>query len=244
MGLSTGIFQPYRVFTLAVLLRAGLLVYGRFQDQYSALKYTDIDYYVFTDAARCVAQRASPYERDTYRYTPLLAWMLTPTTKGGLWFDLGKVLFTGSDILAGWLIYQILVKRYAMQTRRALQYASIWLLNPMVAQISTRGSSEGVVAVMVMCLLWACLTRRWSLAGVMLGLSVHFKIYPFIYAASIIWWLDDRELGMGSKPSKGQVLLEQMQAFANAPRLRVTAWSAVTFLALNLWMMTMYARRP
>ena len=240
MALSIDIFQPRRVFSAAVLLRAGLLVYGRIQDQYSALKYTDIDYYVFTDAARYVSQGGSPYERDTYRYTPLLAWMLVPTTKGGLWFDFGKVLFAASDILAGWLIYQILVQRYAMQTHRALQYASIWLLNPMVAQISTRGSSEGVVAVMIMCLLWACLTRRWSLAGVMLGLSVHFKIYPFIYAASIVWWLDDRELGTVSKPSKDHGILAQLQAFANMPRLKITAWSAITFLVLNVWMMTMY----
>ena len=167
--------------------------------------------------------------------------MLVPTTKGGLWSDFGKVLFAACDILAGWLIFQILVKRHAMQTQRALQYASIWLLNPMVAQISTRGSSEGVVAVMVMCLLWACLTKRWSLAGVLLGLSVHFKVYPLIYAASIIWWADDREVGTVSRPSKDHGVLAQLQAFANIPRLKITAWSAITFLALNVWMMTMYA---
>ncbi|KAA6410293.1 MAG: GPI mannosyltransferase [Lasallia pustulata] len=138
-------FTTPKVFISAILLRTILLFYGLFQDAHSPLKYTDIDYYVFTDAARYVSRGLSPYQRETYRYTPLLAWLLLPTTWGGTaWFSFGKVVFALSDVVAGWLIVLVLRSPAGggMSTNRALKFASIWLLNPMVATISTRGSSE------------------------------------------------------------------------------------------------------
>lgn len=236
---GTRFFQPFYVFTAAILFRAVLLVYGHYQDQNSALKYTDIDYYVFTDAAKYVAKGESPYERDTYRYTPLLAWLLIPTVWNGLWFDFGKVLFAGSDVLAGWLIYAMLRQTYQMPTLPALKYASIWLLNPMVAQISTRGSSEGVLAFMVMALLYACLSKKWDVAGIWLGVSVHFKIYPFIYAAAIIWWLDDKQLNLPQKTLSSSTMIDQVRTSFNVPRVKVALWSLLTFTILNVWMFMM-----
>ncbi|CAG8975585.1 hypothetical protein HYALB_00006792 [Hymenoscyphus albidus] len=240
--------SPTLIFSASILLRVVLLFYGLWQDANSPLKYTDIDYYVFTDASRFVSLEKSPYDRETYRYTPLLAWLLLPTTWSNTWFSFGKVLFAAGDILAGWLLVLILRNGdVGMKTERALKFASIWLLNPMVATISTRGSSEGLLGVMVIALLWAVLRKKIVLAGLLLGLGVHFKIYPFIYAPSIIWWLDDSQLifstinGKGkTKSSSQQDLLEKATNFLNAPRIILTLTSLLTFAGLNILMYTIY----
>ncbi|OAA54991.1 mannosyltransferase [Niveomyces insectorum RCEF 264] len=182
--------RPAAVYGAAAALRLVLLLYGLWQDAHSPVKYTDIDYLVFTDAARFVAQGASPYERATYRYTPLLAWALLPAVSGGadggveanrstgwwfvvgsqLRFAAGKVLFAVADLVAGWLLERVVresLDRKAAGTNgrgvtgssssrsrstaatTARMYASVWLLNPMVAAISTRGSAEGLLGALV-----------------------------------------------------------------------------------------------
>ena len=241
------LFTPSKVFSAAVALRVILFFYGLLQDACAPLPYTDIDYFVFTDAARYVSQGQSPYDRETYRYTPLLAWLLIPTAwPGAFYFSFGKILFAVSDIIAGWLILRVLESQ-GMDGERALKFASIWLLNPMVATISTRGSSEGLLGVMVVALLWAVLTKKIALAGFLLGLSVHFKIYPFIYGISIIWYLDqdpvpeNRETAnvRTAKPSY-HLLIDQAVAFVTTPRLTLLATSLATFTALNALMYTIY----
>lgn len=239
---ASSIFQSSRViFGSSIALRAVFLVYGLFQDAFSPMKYTDIDYYVFTDAARFISRGQSPYARDTYRYTPLLAWMLYPTTWSGAWFSSGKVLFAVGDVVAGWMMFRILRSYQCFSQERALKFASIWLLNPMVATISTRGSSEGLLGVIVTALLWAVLSKRIAIAGFLMGFAVHFKIYPFIYATSILWWLDENssdqhdERGKKTIKSHFYTILD----IINASRLKFALYSGVTFMALNLSMYLM-----
>ena len=233
-------FTPSKVFTSAIILRITLLFYGIFQDAHSSLPYTDIDYFVFTDAARYVSQGQSPYLRETYRYTPLLAWLLLPTAwPGAVWFSSGKVMFAVADIVAGWLMVLLLQSREGggMPVDRALKFASIWLLNPMVATISTRGSSEGLLGVMVIALVWAVVKQRIVLAGVLLGLAVHFKIYPFIYGVSILWYLKT------ASPEKGdqeRSVIEQLVVFMNYSRIAFTTSALSTFIALNAVMYAQY----
>lgn len=237
MAISSFFSRPYAVFSAAILLRAVFLVYGLFQDAYSPMKYTDIDYFVFTDAARFISRGKSPYARDTYRYTPLLAWMIYPTTWPGFWFSFGKVLFAVGDIITGWMMFRILRTYQSMSQERALKYASIWLLNPMVATISTRGSSEGLLGVFVTALLWAALAKRTPLTGFLLGFAVHFKIYPFVYAASIIWWLDEQQERGGSKTSTtSELTLSRLLGFLTPQRLALTVYSFITFMGLNVAM--------
>lgn len=253
------ISRPVPLLTLSVILRAVLLVYGLVQDAYSPVKYTDIDYLVFTDASRFIAAGASPYDRETYRYTPLLAWLLVPT----VWLpSFGKVVFAAADLVAGWFIARILIEgdggsggnvggkdqkrkevsgseRRGMDPERAYRFAAIWLLNPMVATISTRGSSEGLLGALTAALIYAVYTRRVSLAGVLLGLGVHFKIYPFVYAPAIIWWMDVERMG-GSATTSGASLFAKVIRFITPERVRFTLVSLATFAGLNLLMYTMY----
>ncbi|KAM5456741.1 GPI mannosyltransferase 1 [Microsporum audouinii] len=238
---------PFRVFAAAVLLRVVLLFYGLYQDSHSPMKYTDIDYYVFTDAAKFVSEGQSPYDRATYRYTPLLAWILLPTTwtsLGGqqVWFSFGKALFAISDIIAGWLILHVLRSHQKMDMGRALKFSSIWLLNPMVATISTRGSSEGFLCVMIMALLWAVLEKRITLAGVLLGLGVHFKIYPFIYGPSIIWFMGNRENDKYNKSEGFTIgsLANYVCRLLTPQRIIFGLTSLGVFAALNISMYMLY----
>ncbi|KAI0839040.1 glycosyltransferase family 50 protein [Hypoxylon sp. FL0890] len=245
------ISRPLPLFTAATILRVVMLLYGLWQDANSPLKYTDIDYLVFTDAARFTfsTSSGSPYTRETYRYTPLLAWLLYPTTwPGTFWFSFGKALFAAADLLAGYLIILVLRGPHmGMPADRACRYASIWLLNPMVATISTRGSSEGLLGVLVMALLWAVLEKRVALAGVLLGLGVHFKIYPFIYAPAIVWWMDAERMGRRTetksqkeKNFQNTGVSDDVLAFVTPERVTLAFVSLATFLGLNLIMYALY----
>ncbi|MCJ1463736.1 GPI mannosyltransferase 1 [Pseudocyphellaria aurata] len=246
--MASSYFTSTIVFSSAIILRIVLLLYGLIQDEISPVKYTDIDYFVFTDAARYLSRGGSPYQRETYRYTPLLAWLLLPTTfPGAAWFSFGKVLFAVADIVAGWLTILVLKSPAGrgMTAERALKFAAIWLLNPMVATISTRGSSEGLLCVMVVALLWAVIHGRIGLAGVLLGLAVHFKIYPFIYGVSILWYLEALPT---SKPSRQKdselsrfVLVQQIRDCITPDRITFVLTSLATFTTLNLLMYSLYS---
>lgn len=236
------LFTPSIIFPSAIALRIFLLCYGIIQDKYSPFPYTDIDYFVFTDAARYVSRGLSPYERETYRYTPLLAWLLIPTSWPGFaWFSFGKIVFAVADIIVGWLTLLVLKSPAGggMTTERALKFASVWLLNPMVATISTRGSSEGLLGVMVVALLWAVLSKRVTLAGFLLGLAVHFKIYPFIYGISIIWYLEPPALP--SRSTSGSTINQRVLAFITRDRLIFLVTSLLTFTILNVMMYSIYS---
>ncbi|KAK9451621.1 PIG-M-domain-containing protein [Limtongia smithiae] len=186
-------FSTAHLILLSGLMRLGFFYYGIYQDAHAQMRFTDIDYFVFTDAAKFTAQGGTPYDRATYRYTPILAWLLLPTVSF-FWF--GKLLFALGDILAGWLMLKIFRSR-GLPESRAIKFAAVWLLNPMVAIISTRGSSEGLLGAVVIALLWAVYAKKIVLAGIISGFAVHFKIYPIIYIPSILWALDDSPMLLG-----------------------------------------------
>ena len=167
-----------KLFTTSIIIRALLLAYGHIHDTLFTLKYTDIDYIVFSDAANHVCNGASPYNRETYRYTPLLAWILIPNCSAPAF---GKILFSLLDVLAGYVIYASIDIRTHGEYARKLAMC-FWLFNPLNIVVCTRGSAESVVCILVLFTL-ALLKSGWvRCAAILYGLAVHFKVYPIVYA--------------------------------------------------------------
>ncbi|CAH1780435.1 unnamed protein product [Owenia fusiformis] len=178
-------------------------VYGIYQDSTMLVKYTDVDYYVFNDAAHFVSKGLSPYIRRTYRYTPLLAFILAPNVHIHEIF--GKLLFVTCDILTGYLIYKIVRLRNS-PTHVAIFCACLWLFNPLPITVSTRGNAESIMTFLVLLTLYLIQTgqntHRW-MAGFTYALSVHVKIYPVTYALPIFLYLSRKEdcLELMQKPT-------------------------------------------
>lgn len=164
---------------VSFLLRILFMFYGEWQDATMVVKYTDIDYEVFTDAARHVTMGNSPYARATYRYTPLLAWILVSNITIHKAF--GKLVFVVCDILAGYLIVLIL-KSQGNAEFRAVKYSWFWFFNPLTITVSTRGNAESLLALLVLATFYFVLKERSNVSAIFFGISVHFKIYPIIYA--------------------------------------------------------------
>ncbi|RKP26825.1 glycosyltransferase family 50 protein [Syncephalis pseudoplumigaleata] len=219
----------------AVLLRLVLLVYGEWQDATMTVKYTDVDYRVFTDAARFCLEGGSPYERATYRYTPLLALLLTPN----IWLHgaFGKLLFVAGDFLAGWITQQLLTRR-GMPAHIAAQYSALWLLNPFVATISTRGNAESLVGALVLLVIYCLAVKRADAAAVVFGVAVQLKFYPIIYALALWCAIDDDYTGRtatseGARRSPASTMTRLYRFFCNGPRIRFGLIAGGVFLGLS-----------
>ncbi|KAJ1561496.1 pentamidine resistance factor [Cladochytrium tenue] len=246
----------YLVVGGAILLRIGLLAWGAVQDATMAVKYTDVDYFVFSDAATLVAHGSSPYRRATYRYTPLLAWLLVPAA---VWHPLlGKLLFAGADLLTGLLIRRLLILGSVGAKKTgggsgssnsspavwASAWSALWLLNPFVATISTRGNAESLVTALVMGCLVALAERRQLVAAILLGCAVHLKIYPLLYALPI--WMSlvpgrvGPAAGAATTSGGGGAASRMLRRFFSWERVRFGFVSGSTFLALGGAMYHLY----
>ncbi|POW07598.1 hypothetical protein PSTT_08165 [Puccinia striiformis] len=216
------------------VLRLGLICYSVYHDNRSSLKYTDIDYQVFSDAARAILSRSgskdsawfgSPYDRATYRYTPLLAFILTPNEFiHPCW---GKALFGIADLLIGILLYRLCPSRHTASSH-GLLVTLIWLLNPFVMNISTRGSSESLLGVVIIGFLYSARRKKWDAAAILLGVAVHLKLYPFIYATAI--WA---QLGEHAHSKFGWLSISRPQFRFGV--ISLTAFSALNLLMYNIW---------
>ncbi|CAH2050256.1 unnamed protein product [Thlaspi arvense] len=169
----------------SAVLRLLLILFGEWQDNHMEVRYTDIDYLVFSDAAAVMASGKSPYERTTYRYSPLIAFVLIPNSiihrSWGSFFSQLQVLCF-RDLLVGSFIHSILKLR-GVPEKMCTYSVIVWLFNPFTFTIGTRGNCNLLQAAF------------WY------GLVVHLRIYPIIYALPIILILDPLHFRFSKKPA-------------------------------------------
>ncbi|XP_063932500.1 GPI mannosyltransferase 1-like [Zophobas morio] len=168
---------------LAFLLRCVLIYFSIWFDSISSAKYTDVDYIVFTDAAKYVYENKSPYLRATYRYTPLLALALQVNIFHPAF---GKLIFSGADVLLCILLYLTLLET-GHSKALARNCSCALLFNPLVFTVSTRGNAESIILLFVVCTLLFHLKRLYVLSGIFYSFAVHLKLYPIIYSLPL--WL-------------------------------------------------------
>ncbi|KAI3922574.1 hypothetical protein MKX01_006263 [Papaver californicum] len=189
-------FRSLLIFS--AILRIFLIVYGEWQDTHMEVRYTDIDYYVFSDAASLMASGRSPYERSTYRYSPLLAFLLIPNSF--IHQSWGKFIFSASDLLVGILIRSILKLREVPE-KTCLSSVALWLFNPFTFTIGTRGNCEPMVCAIVLWIIYGLMNGSVLQAAIWYGLVVHFRVYPIIYVLPILLVLHPLNLQIGQKPA-------------------------------------------
>jgi len=171
-------------------IRLLTLLYGLYQDSSSVVKFTDIDYSVYTDAASYIVQGKSPYLRETYRYTPILAWLLTPNIS---WFSsYGKLVFILFDLLAAYLIY-LIVQKTRDTSSWSIVCSQLWIYNPLPIIICARGSSESIILCIVLATLYFFHSRAVILTGLLYGFSVHFKPYTVLFGLPLYISLKNSE---------------------------------------------------
>lgn len=204
-------------------------------DNTPTIRYTDTDYDVFTDAAGHVYNGDSPFKRHTYRYTPLAAYICLPNQM--IHYYAGKFVFCFFDMIMAMFMWNILESQTSNKYW-IFAYVSYIIQNPITVALSTRGSNDNIIIMLVYGTIFFLLKRRYVLAGLMYGLSVHFKIYPIIYSIPFYLFIDcDREAILEGKKSWSQIVFKN---FFTRNRVVFTLVSATTFLSLTGFFYSLY----
>jgi phosphatidylinositol glycan class M len=79
------------------------------------------------------------------------------------------------------------IKAKTWQTKT---FVALWIYNPMIVAMPTRGSNDNIISLFLFIALYYMMQRKFIIAGLFYGLSVHFKIYPIIYSFVLYLWID------------------------------------------------------
>ena len=189
-------FEKARFLLAAFVIRLVVVYIAKLIDESSSTnKFTDTDYEVFSDAATYVYNGESPFNRHTYRYTPLAAYICVVNN---IFHPLAaKVLFCVCDILLGVIYWDFvdhqrsqLPKEVREKTWQTKTFVTLWIYNPMIIAMPTRGSNDNIISLLIFAALYFLMQRKFVCAGFFYGLAVHFKIYPIIYCFVLYFWID------------------------------------------------------
>lgn len=104
-----------------------------------------------------------------------------------------QVVFAAADIVVAWQLWRLGQLRGVSESR-CVWSMLLWLYNPFTATISTRGSCDSLVTVMLLATLLLLLQGQRLLPALLYGLAVHFRIFPIVYAPGIVLYLAYRQL--------------------------------------------------
>lgn len=99
-----------------------------------------------------------------------------------------QVLFSAADLMVAWALSKLVILS-GFNASTATNVSLAWLLNPFTFTISTRGSSDALVAFILLAILMALRWRQSFLAGILWGFAVHWRMFPVIYGPSIMLFL-------------------------------------------------------
>lgn len=171
--------QERILYALALLVRVAFIAFGEWQDRSLPIPYTDVDYEVISDAAQLIVDGDSPFGRATYRYSPLLAYLLLPNVfVHRCW---GKMLFSFADLIVGKSLQAILA-RNGISPGKSLRLACLWLFCPLSINITTRGSFDALTSALLLGSTSALLGGSLCWSAIAFGVVVHLRVYPIIYA--------------------------------------------------------------
>ncbi|PPR83739.1 hypothetical protein GOBAR_AA36972 [Gossypium barbadense] len=190
--------KPRSILLISAIFRVGLILVGEWQDTHMEVRYTDVDYLVFSDAASLMAsdlfvglfiriilkQRKVPDDLCTYS---MLIWLFNPFT-----FTIGTRGNCEPIVCAIilWIIICLINGRLEPKKEE-----KVGLPEAITSSILSTGSFLQFNI---------CVLERQSCnvvqAAFWYGLIVHFRIYPIIYALPIVIFLDPRFFRSGTKP--------------------------------------------
>lgn len=188
-------YNPTVIAILALVIRFGFLALNEMFDI-----TTDVDYHVYTEAAQeLLKEGGNPYFRFTYRYTPILAYMMLPNLHLAYF---GKILFNLFDIAAIFYMNRYLKRLTTVSESTRYKALSFWALNPFMAYINGRGSCESIALFLLAYTLYhlklaadnKSVLLNTTLAAVAYGLLVHFRLYPIIFCFSLYLYVNRNQI--------------------------------------------------